>query len=172
MSRAAIIAWAAAGCLVVAAVAVWLLRPGSIPPAPKPVAAASTSVPPVVQTSSTPVPSAPASPSQTVSTAVGSPWSVVSEYYGDVESGDYPAAWQLLGFDPNGETYAQFVTGYACTGGQSVTETSSSGDQVSFDLSADDVCAGAEQTYTATDTVVNGKITGASITQLSGPGAS
>ncbi len=85
MRRAAIGA-VAAGCLVVAA---------------------------VVQASSTPAPSAPSSPSPTVSTSTfaGSPWSVVNEYYGDVESGDFPAAWQLLGFDPNGETYAQFVAG-------------------------------------------------------------
>jgi hypothetical protein len=63
------------------------------------------------------------------------------------------------------------VAGYACTGSQAVSETSSSGDQVSFDLSAHDTCAGLEQTFTATDTVVNGKITASSITQLSGPGA-
>lgn len=167
MSRVAIIAAAAAGCLVVAAVALWLLRPGAIPPAPKPLAATSTTAPaPVVQASSTPT------PSPFTSTFAGSPWSVVSEYYGDVESGDFPAAWQLLGFDPNGETYAQFVSGYACTGSQTVSETSALGDQVSFDLSAYNTCAGAEQTYTATDTVVNGKITAATITQLSGPGAS
>ncbi len=95
---------------------------------------------------------------------------MISEYYGDVESGDYQAAWSLLAFDPSGQTYAQFVAGYACTGSQMVTEVSQSGRHVTFDLSADDTCANATQTYTGTATVVNGRITGDYLTQLSGPG--
>jgi len=99
---------------------------------------------------------------------VTSPWAVVSAYYGDIESGNYPEAWALLGSGmTTGQTYQQFVDGYACTGAQQVTENESSGDQVGFNLTAVDNCTGQTQTYTGTDTVQNGQIVAADVTQTS-----
>ncbi len=64
-----------------------------------------------------------------------------------------------------GQTYQQFVDGYACTGSQQVEEAGESGDQVTFSLTATDTCTGSVQHYTGTDTVQNGKIVGAHIHQ-------
>ena len=97
---------------------------------------------------------------------VTDPWAVVAAYYGDVESGDYQQAYALLGGGmTTGQTYQQFVDGYACTGGQTVSENWESGDQVNFDLTAFNNCSGSEQYYTGTDTVQNGQIVAADIVQ-------
>jgi hypothetical protein len=91
-------------------------------------------------------------------------WAVIRAYYADITNKDYAAAWALLGFDPNGATYAQFVAGYADTGTQTVTEIGQSGDQVSFNLVSHSP-DGSVQTYTGTDTVQNGRIVAASNVQ-------
>jgi hypothetical protein len=91
-------------------------------------------------------------------------WATVSAYYQDITSKDYTAAWRLLGYNPQGGGYASFVAGYADTGTQTVTETSASGDQVSFTLTSDNP-DGTVQTYTGTDTVTGGRIMAASVTQ-------
>jgi len=102
----------------------------------------------------------PASPNVT------DPWAVVSAYYGDVESGNYQQAWALLDAGATtGQTYQQFVNGYACTGGQTLSEVSESGDQVTFNLTATDTCTGAVQHFTGTDTVQGGKIVAADVHQ-------
>jgi hypothetical protein len=64
-----------------------------------------------------------------------------------------------------GQTYQQFVEGFSCTGSQYLTENWESGNAVNFDLAAADVCTGAEQYFTGTDTVADGKIVGASVAQ-------
>ena len=56
--------------------------------------------------------------------------------------------------------------GYADTGRQIVTQTSESGDMVSFTLLSDNP-DGTVQTYQGMDTVANGSIVGANITQTS-----
>ena len=90
---------------------------------------------------------------------VTDPWAVVSAYYGDIESGDYPGAWVLLGSGAvTGQTYQQFVAGFSCTGGQELAEQGTSGDQVSFTLAATDRCTGGVQHFSGTDTVSGGKI--------------
>lgn len=97
---------------------------------------------------------------------VTDPWAVVSAFYGDVESGDYQQAWALIGNGATtGQTYQQFVNGYACTGTQTLSEVGASGDQVTFDLTADNTCTGQVQHYTGTDTVQGGKIVAANVTQ-------
>jgi hypothetical protein len=97
---------------------------------------------------------------------VTSPWAVVSAYYGDIESGNYPEAWALIGSgSTTGQTYQDFVNGFACTGAQQVSEVSTSGDQVTFNLAATDNCTGQVQTYTGTDTVQNGTIVAANVQQ-------
>lgn len=97
---------------------------------------------------------------------VTDPWAVVSAYYGDVESHDYREAWALLNSGAvTGQTYRQFVAGYACTGAEQVTELGEYGGQVRFDLEAVDDCTGETQYYTGTDTVAGGKIVAADIAQ-------
>jgi len=103
---------------------------------------------------------------QPASPNVTDPWAVVAAYYGDIESGDYQQAWALLDSGATtGQTYQSFVNGFACTGSQEVSEVSSSGDQVTFDLTADDTCNGQVQHFSGTDTVQDGKIVAADITQ-------
>jgi hypothetical protein len=136
---------------------------------PRSAAAASstpsgTPAPTVTVTAPTP---APASAPSTVPN-VTSPWAVVSAYYGDIESQNYQEAWALLSSGAvTGQTYQQFVDGFACTGSQDLAEMSQSGDQVSFSLTATDTCTGAVQHFTGTDTVQNGKIVAASVHQTS-----
>jgi hypothetical protein len=97
---------------------------------------------------------------------VTDPWAVVSAYYGDVDSGAYAQAYALIGNGATtGQSYQQFADGYACTGGQQVSENWESGDQVNFSLAAVDSCTGVTQYYTGTDTVENGTIVGADIAQ-------
>ncbi len=123
------------------------------------------------QTSGTPASATPApAPSGPVTEPnVTDPWAVVSAYYGDIESGNYPEAWALLSSGAvTGQTYQQFAAGFACTGNQQLTDLGETGDQVSFDLAATDDCTGAVQQYTGTDTVVNGRIVAANVTQQSG----
>jgi hypothetical protein len=83
---------------------------------------------------------------------------VVAAYYGDIESGDYTQAYALLGNGATtGQSYAEFVAGFSCTGGQLVSENWESGDQVNFNLAATDSCTGATQYFTGTDTVQNAR---------------
>jgi hypothetical protein len=115
---------------------------------------------------------APAAPATTAAPAadpnVTDPWAVVSAYYGDIESGDYAGAWALLDSGmTTGQTYQQFVDGFACTGSQSLSENWSSGDEVNFDLAATDNCTGAVQNFSGTDTVQGGLIVAADVSQTS-----
>jgi hypothetical protein len=97
---------------------------------------------------------------------VTDPWAVLSAYYGDIESGNYAQAWALVGSGATtGQTYQQFVNGFACTGAQALTKVSESGDQVTFDLSATNSCTGQVQDFTGTDTVQNGMIVAAQVVQ-------
>jgi hypothetical protein len=97
---------------------------------------------------------------------VTDPWAVVSAYYGDIESGNYAQAFALIGNGATtGQSYQQFAAGYSCTGGETVSENWESGDQVNFNITAVDTCAGTTQYYTGTDTVENGTIVAADITQ-------
>ncbi|HEX3714833.1 MAG TPA: hypothetical protein VHV09_18715, partial [Trebonia sp.] len=97
---------------------------------------------------------------------VTDPWAVVSAYYGDIDSGAYAQAYALIGNGATtGQSYQQFAAGFACTGSQLVSENWESGSSVNFDLTAGDSCNGSTQYYTGTDTVENGTIVGADITQ-------
>src|SRR5215469_17486773 len=153
----------------------------SSPPAAASSAPASPSTPPATAATSSPPAAAPAATSgsdpapsqepastQTAPT-VSSPWAVVSAYYGEIESGDYQQAWDLISAGAvTGQTYQQFVNGFACTGAQQLSEVSQSGDQVTFDLDATNSCSGAVQHFTGTDTVLNGKIVAAHVVQTGG----
>jgi hypothetical protein len=98
---------------------------------------------------------------------VTQPWAVVSAYYGDIESGDYAGAWALLDSGlTTGQTYQQFVDGFACTGSQDLSENWASGGRVNFDLAATDSCTGAVQDFSGTDTVQGGLIVAADVSQV------
>lgn len=93
------------------------------------------------------------------------PWAVVSAYYRDVSSRRYAKAWALISpAVATGQTYQQFVAGYACTGTERPTRLSQSGHQVSFNLTVVNTCTAAFQHYTGTDTVRGGKIIVAGVT--------
>jgi hypothetical protein len=96
------------------------------------------------------------------------PWAVVTAYYRDINAGRYARAWALIspGLD-TGQSYAEFVAGYACTGTERPAKLSQSGDQVSFHLTVTDNCTGATQSYTGTDIVRGGKIVAAHVTRTS-----
>jgi len=127
----------------------------------------STSPPPAPTTPTSPGPGAPQSSGSQPN--VTNPWAVVSAYYGDIESGDYPQAWALINSGATtGQTYQQFVNGFACTGQQQLTEVSESGNQVTFNLAATNSCNGQVLHFTGTDTVMGGKIVAANVVQNSG----
>jgi hypothetical protein len=116
-------------------------------PSPAPTAARTATVP-----ASVPTPNA------------TDPWDVVSTYYRDVTSHNYRAAWALISSGAvTGQTYQQFVAGYACTGAVHVTKLGESGDHVSFALAAVDDCTGQSQHYTGTETVQDGRIVAADV---------
>jgi hypothetical protein len=94
------------------------------------------------------------------------PWAVVSAYYRDVGSHQYAKAWALISPGlATGQTYQQFVAGYACTGTEQPAKLGQSGHQVSFTLAVVNDCIGAAQYYTGTDTVRGGKIVAADVTR-------
>ena len=94
------------------------------------------------------------------------PWAVVSAYYRDVNAHRYARAWSLISSGlATGQTYPQFVAGYACMGAEQVTKLSQSGHQVTFNLTVVDGCAAATQHFTGTDTVRGGKIVAAEVTR-------
>ena len=108
-------------------------------------------------------PPQPQPPDQNVTDA----WAVVSAYYGDIESGNYAQAYALIGNGATtGQSYQQFASGFSCTGAQAVSENWDSGDQVNFNLAAGDTCTGATTYYTGTDTVDNGIIVTANVSQV------
>jgi hypothetical protein len=94
------------------------------------------------------------------------PWAVVSAYYRYIDSHKYAKAWALIGPAlATGQTYQQFVAGYACTGSEQPIKLVQFGHQVSFNLAVVNGCTGAAQHYTGTDTVRGGKIVAADVTR-------
>jgi len=96
------------------------------------------------------------------------PWAVIVAYYRDINARRYARAWALISPGlATGQSYAQFVAGYACTGTERPAKLSRSGHQVSFQLTVIDTCTGATQSYTGSDTVRGGKIVAAHVTRTS-----
>jgi hypothetical protein len=94
------------------------------------------------------------------------PWAVIAAYYRDISARRYARAWALIspGLD-TGQSYAQFVAGYACTGTERPAKLSQSGPQVSFHLTVSNNCTGAAQYYTGTGTVRGRKIVAVHVTR-------
>jgi len=130
--------------------------PSTSTPAP-----ASSSTPPtrqVVQptpTAAAPVPVAP---------VALDPAQVVAAYFSAINGRDYSRAWALGGRNL-GQSYGQFVSGFANTAQDNVTITGVTGDVVSISLVAtnDD---GTQQSFGGTYTVSGQEITGASVYQI------
>jgi hypothetical protein len=134
-------------------------RTKTITPSPAP---RSPSPTPTVTQTATPAPPPPGSPPGIQAVT---PWAVVSEYYGDIESGDYADAYALLSSGSvTGQTYQQFVSGFACTSVEDLSDLGTTGDTVTISLYATQ-CDGTVNHYQGTYTVQDGRITAADITQ-------
>ena len=128
----------------------------------QPVPSASPPSPAVTKTAT--VTRAPPASSPAAIRAV-TPWSVVSEYYGDIESGDYPDAYALLSSGSvTGQSYRQFADGFACTTVEDLAEIGATGDTVTVSLEALQ-CNGTANQYQGGYTIQNGLIASADITQ-------
>jgi glucose/arabinose dehydrogenase len=131
------------------------VRPSQAPSSPSP--------PPTVTKTVVPAPAPSASSPASIQAVT--PWAVVSEYYGDIESGDYAGAYALLSSGSvTGQTYQQFVNGFACTSYENLRDLGTTGNTVSISLDATQ-CDGTVHHYQGTYTVQNGLITAADVTQ-------
>lgn len=156
----------AAGLLVVHAGAPAPAAPPGQIAAPRPVASPSPA--PTIITTASSRPRATVTPRQDArpSPQRTGPWAVVRAYYRDVDAHQYAKAWALISSGlGTGQTYQQFVAGYACTGTEQPAKLGQSGHQVSFSLVVVNDCTGAAQYYTGTDTVRRGKIVAADVTR-------
>jgi hypothetical protein len=130
--------------------------------------AASPSPAPTITSTPSGRPHATTTPRQTTrpKRQLTDPWAVVSAYYRDIDSHKYAKAWALINSGlATGQTYQQFVAGYACTGTEQPIKLGQSGHQVSFNLAVVNGCTGATQHYTGTDTIRGGKIVAADVTR-------
>ncbi|HTJ69798.1 MAG TPA: hypothetical protein VL551_19835 [Actinospica sp.] len=128
------------------------------------VAGSSASPTPAATPSSAPPPT-PAAPATTQSQSpVMTPAEVVEAYFAAINAQNYAAAW-TLGGDHLGQSYAQFVAGFADTATDSVQILSTSGDTVSINLDATQT-DGSQQQFTGTYTVSGQAISGASVSQV------
>jgi hypothetical protein len=135
-------------------------RTMTVTPSPAP-RSPSPTVTQTVTPAPTPTPAPPSSPGIQAVT----PWAVVSEYYGDIESGDFADAYALLSSGSvTGQTYQQFASGFACTSVENLSDLGTTGDTVTISLDATQ-CDGTVNHYQGTYTVQDGRITAADITQ-------
>lgn len=124
------------------------------------------------QTQTAPPTTATAAPTATTPTSRSSPTAplsnasaVVSQYYQDITDHNYAAAWALGGDNIAGESYSQYVAGFATTASISLGTVSDFGSgQVSAVLYATQT-DGSVKVYEGTYTVSNGELVAASITQ-------
>jgi hypothetical protein len=141
------------------------------PAKPSPVVAKTVTAKPAPAVTKTVTPAAAPAPAPVSVGQAGDPWSVISEYYADIESGDYIDAWnqQSPGFQAANGSFASWEAGYQYTGAQSISENWESGGTVSISLSAVDNNAMDDPTqYFSCEYTVNtssGLITGGSCTQ-------
>ena len=91
----------------------------------------------------------------------------LSEYYGNIDSGNYSAAWNLLSPSMQAQLgpFYQWTAGYANTGAQTLNENWESGDNVSANIAAVDTATGDTQYFSGSWTVDYGLITSASVTR-------
>ena len=97
---------------------------------------------------------------------------VVDQFYQDLNARDYQAAWQLGGSNVDGSIgYSAWGRpGYATTASVSASTVQDNDGTVSVNITAKQT-DGSVKTYAGTDTVANGVIVAAHITQTGGPAA-
>ncbi|GAA1957082.1 hypothetical protein [Kitasatospora viridis] len=133
-------------------------------PTPSPTPTVTPGGTPTVTATPTPAPTV------TVTTPGGNPQltnavAVVTQYYQDVTNHDYAAAWALGGDNIAGESYQQYVAGFATTASISLGTVSAFGsNQVQAVLYATQT-DGSVKVYQGTYTVQNGVLVAASIQQ-------
>jgi hypothetical protein len=97
-----------------------------------------------------------------VAPAQSDPWSVAVAYTNDINSSDNWGAWNLLSASVqqgwNGD-YDTYVNNFNPLSYDNVTESSESGDAVTFTFDLDNHSTGYDEPYTCTFTVDNGIIT-------------
>ena len=133
------------------------------PPAPKIIVRPkiTVTVPPAPAAPQAQAPAAPANPQLTNGV------SVVLQFYADLNSHNYAAAWNLGGFNIGGSDYNGWVAGYATTASIDVSSYGTWNDgTVWADISATQT-DGSVRTYSGTYTVSNGAIVSANISQTS-----
>jgi hypothetical protein len=110
--------------------------------------------------------SPPQATSSPETTEAVSPDQVVENFYDAINAHDYQTAWALLGGNKLGQTYQQFVAGFARTADDALSITGVNGDTVTVELVAtqDD---GSIRTYRGTYTVQSGRIIQANIRRVS-----
>lgn len=142
--------------------------PGTRAPTAAPPAPASTAAPAVpAAPATTAAPVAPVAPVAPAQPQFANASAVVEQYYQDITDHDYAAAWALGGANIAGESYGQYVAGFAGTAGISLGTVSDFGsDQVSAVLYATQT-DGSVKVFQGTYTVSGGVLVGASITQTS-----
>ena len=92
---------------------------------------------------------------------------VVTQFYGDINDGDFADAWNIGGDNIAGTDYDAWVTGFADTNWVSLDSWAYFGsDEVTVDLAAPQA-DGSVQTYQGTYTVESGVIVSASIIETS-----
>ena len=123
-----------------------------------------TPVPTVTVTQQAPVPKVVVvSPSQAPAPAPD-PADVVREFYADLNSGDFAAAWALGGDNIAGTDYASWVAGYVSTVAVHGVATDAGGGVVDVQFGAVQ-SDGSVKTYGGTYTVSDGVIVAADVTQ-------
>lgn len=134
-----------------------------------PAAATTASPTPAPATTTAPASTAAAAPapqtSQTSAAGNAGPASVVQAYFNAINAQDYQLAW-TLGGDNLGQSYAQFVDGFADTAQDAVDILATSGNAVSVDFTATQT-DGSQQQFTGTYYVTGAAISSASISQVS-----
>jgi len=94
---------------------------------------------------------------------------VVDQYYQDLNTHNYQAAWQLGGSNLSGGSgYATWAAGYVTTASISASTMQNGHHTVSVNITATQT-DGSIKTYTGTYTVAHGAIVAANITQTGGP---
>lgn len=142
-----------------------IVSPTSPPPVTTPPTTAAQTPPPTTAPPATypPVRTSPPAPPPPPPPPSINPATVVEEYYAAINSHDYSRAWALGGKNL-GQSYGEFITGFADTEVDSVEIVSTHGHTVSVYLTADNY-DGSQQTFAGSYTVSGDQITGASISQ-------
>jgi hypothetical protein len=126
----------------------------------------AASVPTVTVTQQAPAPKAIAPPAAPAAAQAPDPADVVREFYADLNTGNYSAAWSIGGDNVAGTDYYSWAAGYAGTVSVTGTAVDAGGGVVDVEFAADQA-DGSMRAYSGTYTVSGGVIVSADVTQTS-----